>query len=744
MAITPATLRLDLKCGKGSISPGEKCHKGKATEVEEPTKAPRRIKASTVVKAVGLGALAVSVGASLVQIRNMRLAYDEKFGGTNRFEAFNEEFGDPKTIFQNFRSAKGKEAAPSMFSNVRIGHVDGKHVVIKQIGKSPLEETFGPGQATMMQSQGVIGEQAAQNIRFAQKHLTRNEVDNARIAGELGFGPKVVAANKNTLVADLADGRPLITQNFAARAVRRDPLVGVKPKKLIGVLQRAKSRGLDLDTVNKQRVLASLAKMHTAGIAHNDLHLNNIFISKKGAQFIDYGLSERGGTAVAAEFVRMMNPPRAGLQQAAGMGFNLKSLDPRGFAQTERAIKQAIGKRLGSVTSTDIRRAAEKNPALDGQLQSIIDAYYAGLTSSKKRHDAFGTMTLTPALLRLDAGIKCGAGYIARGKKCHNGASPEDALRGPRNYQHEIEQHKATMEANNLNAYIENRKLKRPKTGDDAAWDKLNLEWRNSPEAQEYSAAWKRIEKAKADRKNRNAGIALGVGVAAGLTAVALSGRGGGGGKSFKMPGTGPRPRPPASGPDLTIHPVRIGVGGPQRGYQSRLPAGKPRGILAGTATPQPPALPGLTPKGLLKAGAPRLGRTQRLRANAQAAARIAEQRIARAAQAEITRAGAVANGMAAAGEAAGMASKNAFRGVRLRAEAARRKYEPGYRSPDKPRAQRALPQGPDRTFQVPFRPQQRQPAEGVPLERPRGKRRIRRADAVQFYGPRVIDPARR
>lgn len=33
MSLTPASLRLDLKCGKGAISPGEKCTKGAAQRV---------------------------------------------------------------------------------------------------------------------------------------------------------------------------------------------------------------------------------------------------------------------------------------------------------------------------------------------------------------------------------------------------------------------------------------------------------------------------------------------------------------------------------------------------------------------------------------------------------------------------------------------------------------------------------------------------------------------------------------
>ena len=43
MTLTPASLRLDLKCGKGAISPGEKCTKGAAQRVNPaPTGSPSR------------------------------------------------------------------------------------------------------------------------------------------------------------------------------------------------------------------------------------------------------------------------------------------------------------------------------------------------------------------------------------------------------------------------------------------------------------------------------------------------------------------------------------------------------------------------------------------------------------------------------------------------------------------------------------------------------------------------------
>jgi hypothetical protein len=74
------------------------------------------------------------------------------------------------------------------------------------------------------------------------------------------------------------------------------------------------------------------------------------------------------------------------------------------------------------------------------------------------------------------------------------------------------------------------------------------------------------------------------------------------------------------------------------------------------------------------------------MRENTAAAVTAAEQRIAQTAKEEVRRLGQIGNTMAAAGEAAGMATKTAARELRLRTEAARRRFEPGYRRPDQKR----------------------------------------------------------
>lgn len=52
MALTPRSLRLDLKCGNGAISEGEKCHVGAAKKVSKPSGSTTR-RVAKAAKAVG-------------------------------------------------------------------------------------------------------------------------------------------------------------------------------------------------------------------------------------------------------------------------------------------------------------------------------------------------------------------------------------------------------------------------------------------------------------------------------------------------------------------------------------------------------------------------------------------------------------------------------------------------------------------------------------------------------------------
>jgi serine/threonine protein kinase len=177
-----------------------------------------------------------------------------------------------------------------------------------------------------------------------------------------------------------------------------------------------------------------------------------------------------------------------------------------------------------------------------------------------------------------------------------------------------------------------------------------------------YIAKGKKCRKGQGlSPRGRKIAAAAGVGLTAGLVAAALMRKPPGGG----LPTSGVGTAPP---------------GNPGTPSLSGAPAGAK---LAGLAAQR--RLTGLTPKGLLPPSPPRKSKTQRMRENTSASIKIAEQRIGQTAKEEVRRLAQIGNTMAAAGEASGNVVKTTMRELRLRAEAARRKYEPGYRK-EKPK----------------------------------------------------------
>jgi hypothetical protein len=150
---------------------------------------------------------------------------------------------------------------------------------------------------------------------------------------------------------------------------------------------------------------------------------------------------------------------------------------------------------------------------------------------------------------------------------------------------------------------------------------------------------------------------------------------------------------------------------------------------LKGSPDITPAGLPGFKPHGLLRPGTPPKSKTQRMRENTAAAMKAAEGRIGQTAKEEVRRIAQIGNTMAATGEAAGMATKTTLRELRLRTEAARRRYEPGYRRNPKPAAQapKTLTGGAS-PVQIPFSPAQPLTPERVGVDPRTGQPRRRKA----------------
>lgn len=651
MTLTPQSIRLDLKCGKGSISTGEKCHKGSATRVStQATSSISQQRAAaklsgkpTINKGLVIGAVAYGTltAASLYQIKNIRQAYSQKFDPAQRYTPYTNKIGDPASVLKEMKKTN-KTGAASLFGDVSFGLYKGREVVAKKLGEKGIA---GKMQVNMMEAQGVVSAQTATALKKSQDALQTNEVQAAYLAGNLGFGPKLIAAGDNTLITEVAKGRPLISQDRLLRNVEKlQQELAENPakaqRKLIAIRWKNFTKGTELSNSNKSRVVENMAKMHTAGISHNDLHPGNIFISKTGAQFIDFGTSERGGGSVSAEFVRMMNPPRFGLQQGGGMGYNLRSVDPEGYSATEKRLKAVIGKRVGKLTSADIYKAVEKSTdktKLEKDLQSIVDDFYTQYSRRSRSDSAFNNiMSITPSTFRRD--LKCGKSSISSSKKCHKGTSL----------------------------------TKRQIAG--------------------------------------AAALTLGAGA---LTAYALT--------HGRRSTAAASPKPPSAGP--TAAP----------------PSPKPTG---------PTNSPGSQESfSLLSLARPPKSKTQRMRENTAAQAGVARRKIAQTAREEVRRIGQIGNAMAETGEAAGMAAKTTAREVRLRTEAARRRFEPGYRkSPTAAPTPQANPSPPrpSSSLEEVTKMSTNELREWLTSDPSSGQPRRRRdTGLISFAHPVYVDPAR-
>jgi hypothetical protein len=115
MTLTPATVRLDLKCGNGSISPGEKCTKGTATK-----RAPRAGAKERFLKKAGtlgaIGSLGYTAGALLTG-RSRHVV-----GGLSAFNASAAALNAGEALGYERKGQKAKAAKAKMNAVIAAGH----------------------------------------------------------------------------------------------------------------------------------------------------------------------------------------------------------------------------------------------------------------------------------------------------------------------------------------------------------------------------------------------------------------------------------------------------------------------------------------------------------------------------------------------------------------------------------------------------------------------------------------------
>jgi hypothetical protein len=115
MTLSPATLRADLKCGKGSISEGEKCTKGAATK-----RAPRAGATERFLKRAGTLGAAGSLGYAAVSA--LRGKGGQAMGGLSAFMASSAAYNAGEAIGYERKGQKGKAKLAKMNAGIAAGY----------------------------------------------------------------------------------------------------------------------------------------------------------------------------------------------------------------------------------------------------------------------------------------------------------------------------------------------------------------------------------------------------------------------------------------------------------------------------------------------------------------------------------------------------------------------------------------------------------------------------------------------
>jgi hypothetical protein len=115
MALTPASIRLDLKCGKGSISEGEKCSKGTATK-----RAPRAGATEKFLKNAGSIGFVGGLGYTAVALAKGNVSHT--VGGLSAAMASTSAFNAGEAMMYERKGQKAKAKMARLQAGIGAGY----------------------------------------------------------------------------------------------------------------------------------------------------------------------------------------------------------------------------------------------------------------------------------------------------------------------------------------------------------------------------------------------------------------------------------------------------------------------------------------------------------------------------------------------------------------------------------------------------------------------------------------------
>jgi len=173
------------------------------------------------------------------------------------------------------------------------------------------EDSYGSGSSLLGRgAYGTVLREPNKGNAIKRGEVGKIEADLIDRLGKVDLGPKLLAAQ---LDGDSQYNPGTKIGRVAMSVVAGSPIGSKAPDKEIGGVKVADAYWV------------ARAKLHRMGIAHNDMHIDNVLVDRKGqARFVDMGLAQDSPKAALAEAMGAFSPPSRAVANrsigAAGQG----------------------------------------------------------------------------------------------------------------------------------------------------------------------------------------------------------------------------------------------------------------------------------------------------------------------------------------------------------------------------------------------------------------------------------------
>jgi hypothetical protein len=232
-------------------------------------------------------------------------------------------------------------------------------------------ETTGSGAKKLGQgSYGTVIKAPDSSYAVKRGDVSDTEAKLVQRLGDRDLGPKLIAADIDGPGYNVAPGVDNRRGRMAMTIVPGTPIGKAKPDKEIGGVKVA-------DAYWKAR-----ADLHRMGIAHNDMHIENVLIDKNGkGRFVDMGLAQGMPKAALSEAMGVFDPPAGGVAErqmgAKGQG----DWQARRWEGTGGILLGRAG-RSGEARKELEKRAPLAHKARDNKTEVMIAMRRDGLTNN--------------------------------------------------------------------------------------------------------------------------------------------------------------------------------------------------------------------------------------------------------------------------------------------------------------------------------------------------------------------------